>query len=95
VVALSVSTLDTNPIIYYINAEPVAVATRENLFARATSIDTSTIIELELFSSPALTDDEAASIEAFLRRIRVMPLVSSSARKPVTSPDVPSGPRLR
>ena len=73
-------TLDTNPIIYYIDDEPAAVATLDDLFAQATPIYTSTITELELFSYPALTEDEAARIEVFLRRIRVMPLVSGIAR---------------
>ncbi len=73
-------TLDTNPIIYDIDDKPAALATLDDLFARATPIYTSTITELELFSYPALTEDEAARIEAFLRRIQVMPLVSGIAR---------------
>ncbi len=73
-------TLDTNPIIYYINNEPETVATLEDLFVQAVPLYTSTITELELFSYPALTEAEGALIEMFLRQMRIIPVFSHIAR---------------
>jgi predicted nucleic acid-binding protein len=73
-------TFDTNPIIYYIDDEPAAVAMLDDLFMRAVPLYTSTITELELFSYPALTEEEEVRIEAFLRRVRIIPVFSNIAR---------------
>jgi predicted nucleic acid-binding protein len=73
-------TFDTNPIIYYIDDEPAAVALLDDLFMRAVPLYTSTITELELFSYPALTEAEEVRIEAFLRRVRIIPVFSNIAR---------------
>jgi predicted nucleic acid-binding protein len=73
-------TFDTNPIIYYIDDEPAAVAMLDDLFIRAVPLYTSTITELELFSYPALTEEEEVRIEAFLRRVRIIPVFSNIAR---------------
>ena len=73
-------TFDTNPIIYYINEEPAAVALLDDLFAQAVPFYTSTITEHELFSYPALTEEEAERIEAFLRQVRLVPVFSNVAR---------------
>jgi predicted nucleic acid-binding protein len=73
-------TFDTNPIIYYIDDEPAAVALLDDLFMRAVPLYTSTITELELFSYPALTEEEEVRIEAFLRRVRIIPVFSNIAR---------------
>jgi predicted nucleic acid-binding protein len=75
-----VYTLDTNPIIYYIDDESAAVAMLDDLFMQAVPLYTSTITELELFSYPALTEEEEVRIEAFLRRVRVIPVFSNIAR---------------
>ena len=73
-------TFDTNPIIYYIDDELAAVAMLDDLFMRAVPLYTSTITELELFSYPALTEEEEVRIEAFLRRVRIIPVFSNIAR---------------
>jgi predicted nucleic acid-binding protein len=73
-------TFDTNPIIYYIDDEPAAVAMLDDLFMRAVPLYTSTITELELFSYPALTAEEEVRIEAFVRRVRIIPVFSNIAR---------------
>ena len=73
-------TLDTNPIIYYTDDKPAAVAALEDLFAQAVPLYVSTITDLELFSYPAMTDDEAARIEAFLTAVRIVPVTSPIAR---------------
>jgi predicted nucleic acid-binding protein len=73
-------TFDTNPIIYYIDDEPAAVAMLDDLFMQEVPLYTSTITELELFSYPALTEAEEVRIEAFLRRVRIIPVFSNIAR---------------
>jgi predicted nucleic acid-binding protein len=73
-------TFDTNPIIYYIDDEPAAVAILDDLFMQAVPLYTSTVTELELFSYPALTEAEEGRIEAFLRRVRIIPVFSNIAR---------------
>ena len=73
-------TFDTNPIIYYIDDELAAVAMLDDLFMQAVPLYTSTITELELFSYPALTEAEEVRIEAFLRRVRIIPVFSNIAR---------------
>ena len=73
-------TFDTDPIIYYIDDEPAAVAMLDDLFMQEVPLYTSTITELELFSYPALTEAEEVRIEAFLRRIRIIPVFSNVAR---------------
>ncbi len=72
-------TFDTNPIIYYIDDEPAAVAVLDDLFVQAVPLYTSTITELEMFSYPALTEEER-KIEAFLRRVRIIPMFSNDDR---------------
>lgn len=67
-------TLDTNPIIYYTDDEPAAVAALEDLFSQAVPLYVSTITELELFSYPAMTAEEEARIEAFLTAVRIVPV---------------------
>ena len=73
-------TLDTNPIIYYTDDEPAAVTVLEDLFSQAVPVYVSTITELELFSYPAMTDEEEARIEAFLTAVRIVPVTSPIAR---------------
>ena len=52
----------------------------EDIFSRDVPVYVSTLTELELFSYPAMTDEEADRIETFLSAVRILPVLSSIAR---------------
>jgi predicted nucleic acid-binding protein len=54
-------TLDTNAIIYYLKSEASVVAVLEPVFAQDIALYVSAVTELELLSSPALTDDDISA----------------------------------
>lgn len=73
-------TLDTNAIIYYPKNEARAVSTLEPLFVQDVALYVSSITELELFSSPALTDKDILAISQLLASLVIIPLDSRLAR---------------
>lgn len=73
-------TLDTNAIIYYTNDEPAAVSVLEPIFEQAAPIFVSTITVMELFSYPALTDEEEACLNRVLSTTRIEPFSVGIAR---------------
>jgi predicted nucleic acid-binding protein len=75
-----VYTLDTNAIIYYLKSEPAAVSVLELLFAQDVALYVSAITELELFSSPALIDEDIAAISQLLTSVVIIPVDSRLAR---------------
>jgi len=75
-----VFTLDTNAIIYYPKNEARAVSTLEPLFVQDVALYVSSITELELFSSPALTDKDILAISQLLASLVIIPLDSRLAR---------------
>jgi predicted nucleic acid-binding protein len=75
-----VYTLDTNAIIYYTNDEPAAVSVLEPIFEQDAPIFVSTITVMELFSYPALTDEEEARLNRVLSTTRIEPFSVGIAR---------------
>jgi len=75
-----VHTLDTNAIIYYTNDEPAAVSVLEPIFEQDAPIFVSTITVMELFSYPALTDEEEARLNRVLSTTRIEPFSVGIAR---------------
>jgi predicted nucleic acid-binding protein len=75
-----VHTLDTNAIIYYTNDEPAAVSVLEPIFEQDAPIFVSTITVMELFSYPALTDEEEACLNRVLSTTRIEPFSVGIAR---------------
>lgn len=73
-------TLDTNAIIYYTNDEPAAVSVLEPIFEQDAPIFVSTITVMELFSYPALTDEEEARLNRVLSTTRIEPFSVGIAR---------------
>ena len=73
-------TLDTNAIIYYLKSEQAAVSVLEPLFAQDIAIYVSAITELELFSFPALTDEDISAISQLLTSVVIIPVDSRLAR---------------
>ena len=73
-------TLDTNAIIYYLKGEAAAVSVLEPMFAQDIALYVSAVTELELLSSPALTDDDIAAIAQLLTSVVVIPVDSRLAR---------------
>ena len=73
-------TLDTNAIIYYTNDEPAAVSVLEPIFEQDAPIFVSTITVMELFSYPALTDEEEACLNRVLSTTRIEPFSVGIAR---------------
>jgi predicted nucleic acid-binding protein len=71
---------DTNAFIYYIEEEPPVVTVMEDLFSQEVPLYVSAITELELFSYPALTEEDEAKIERLLQGVRIIPLISRIAR---------------
>lgn len=72
--------LDTNAIIYYTDDEPAAVATLEPIFSENDPIYISTLVELELFSQAAMSDEDEVRISTFLESVQILPLTSRIAR---------------
>ncbi len=72
--------LDTNAIIYYTDDEPAAVDMLEPLFSENNPIYISTLVELELFSQAAITEEEEAKLEVFPEAVQILPLTSRIAR---------------
>jgi hypothetical protein len=75
-----VYTLDTNAIIYYLKNEGTAVSVLEPLFAQDVALYVSAITELELFSSPGLTDEDMSAISQLLTSVALIPVDSRLAR---------------
>jgi predicted nucleic acid-binding protein len=75
-----VYTLDTNAIIYYLKSEATAVSVLEPVFAQDIALYVSAITELELFSSPALTDEDISAISQLLTSVVIIPVDSRLAR---------------
>jgi predicted nucleic acid-binding protein len=75
-----VYTLDTNAIIYYLKSEAAAVSVLEPAFAQDIALYVSAITELELFSSPALTDEDISAISQLLTSVVIIPVDSRLAR---------------
>ena len=73
-------TLDTNAIIYYLEKDVGAVSVLEPIFARDVALYVSAITEVELFSSPALTDEDMAAISQLLTSVAIVPVESRLAR---------------
>lgn len=73
-------TLDTNTIIYYLKDDPYVVSALRTIFSQDTPLYISAITEIELFSFPELSDQEAVQIEAVLRTVAVIPVDSRIAR---------------
>ena len=73
-------TLDTNAIIYYLKNDLGAVSALEPLFARDVALYVSAITELELFSSPTLTEKDMAAISQLLTSVAIIPVDSRLAR---------------
>jgi predicted nucleic acid-binding protein len=75
-----VYTLDTNAIIYYLKNEVAAGSVLEPMFAQDAALYVSAITELELFSSPALTDEDISAITQLLTSVVIIPVDSRLAR---------------
>jgi predicted nucleic acid-binding protein len=75
-----VYTLDTNAIIYYTNDEPAVVRILEPIFEQDAPIFVSTITVMELFSYPALTDEEETRLNRVLSTTRIEPFSVGIAR---------------
>jgi len=75
-----VYTLDTNAIIYYLKSEAVAVSVLEPVFAQDVALYVSAITELELLSSPTLTDEDISAISQLLTSVVIIPVDSRLAR---------------
>ena len=73
-------TLDTNAIIYYANDEPTAVSILEPIFEQEAPLFVSTLTVMELFSYPALTDEEEARLNRVLSTTRIEPFSVGIAR---------------
>ena len=73
-------TLDTNAIIYYLKSETAAASVLEPMFAQDIALYVSAITELELFSSPALTDEDISAISQLLTSVVIIPVDSRLAR---------------
>ncbi len=73
-------TFDTNAVIYYANGEPAAANILEPIFEQGAPIFVSTITVMELFSYPALTDDEEYRLNRVLSTTRIEPFSVSIAR---------------
>ena len=73
-------TLDTNTIIYYLKSEQAAVSVLEPVFAQDIALYVSAITELELFSFPALTDEDISAISQLLTSVVIIPVDSRLAR---------------
>ena len=73
-------TLDTNAIIYYLKGEAAPVSVLEPIFSQDVALYVSAITELELFSSPALTDADISAISQLLTSVVIIPVDSRVAR---------------
>jgi predicted nucleic acid-binding protein len=75
-----VYTLDANAIIYYLKSGQAAVSVLEPMFAQDIALYVSAITELELFSSPTLTDEDISAISELLTSVVIIPVDSRLAR---------------
>ena len=73
-------TLDTNAIIYYLKSDATAVSVLEPIFSQDVALYVSAITELELLSSPALTDEDISAISQLLTSVVIIPVDSRVAR---------------
>lgn len=74
-------TLDTNAIIDYLNGEPAATQTLDDIFDQRAPRYISTITVLELFSRRDLTEGEKRTIDAIIDTLFVVPLDIDLARE--------------
>ncbi|TSC69717.1 MAG: PilT protein domain protein [Parcubacteria group bacterium Gr01-1014_70] len=77
---LSVYTLDTNTIIYYLKDDPDAVSFFQRAFDLNATLYISAITEAELFRFSKLSEEETTQIENLLRSIFLIPVDSQIAR---------------
>lgn len=73
-------TVDTNAIICYLKGDLATNKLFDDIINSGARIYVSTVTELELFSLPSLTNEEARAIDAILATITVIPLDSRLAR---------------
>ena len=72
-------TLDTNTIIYYLDADPTVVPLLEPIFGQESAIFVSVVTELELLSHPGLTEEDITEIQQLLTSVVIFPLESRLA----------------
>ena len=72
--------LDTNCIIYYLEAEPEVSDLLEKIFLTNNIVYISAITELELFAYPAIRYDHEQRIEKFLKLVTTLTIESNLAR---------------
>jgi predicted nucleic acid-binding protein len=75
-----VYTLDTNVIIYYLNADPMVVLLLDPILGQDMAIFVSVVTELELLSHPGLTEEDMAEIQQLLASVVIFPLESRLAQ---------------
>jgi predicted nucleic acid-binding protein len=75
-----VYTLDTNVIIYYLNADPMVVLLLDPILEQDMAIFVSVVTELELLSHPGLTEEDMAEIQQLLTSVVIFPLESRLAQ---------------
>lgn len=73
-------TADTNAIIYYLRGDQPMSKLLEEIINSGSRLYISTVTELELFSLPSLTNEEARAIDTLLSTLTVIPLDSRLAR---------------
>ena len=73
-------TLDTNAVIYFLKKDASAEVVLKGLLEKAVVLYVPTVVELELFSLPTLTVQEALETDLFLRTVVLVPLNSELAR---------------
>ncbi|KKU81688.1 MAG: hypothetical protein UY07_C0011G0008 [Parcubacteria group bacterium GW2011_GWA1_47_8] len=73
-------TVDTNAVIYYLKGDTSVSKLFDEIIGSGARLYISTVTELELFSLPSLTNEEARSIDALLSTLTIIPLDSRLAR---------------
>ena len=79
-VEITVYTLDTNTVIYYLKDEAPVAELMDTLYRQNSPFYISAMTELELFSYAPLNDTEATRIDSFLRTVSIIPVDSRIAR---------------
>lgn len=73
-------TLDTNTVVYYLNRDEGDIRFLESLIKERIPLYLSTIVEIELFSFPDLSDSETETIESLLDSATIISVDSQIAR---------------
>ena len=73
-------TLDTNAVVYFLKKDASAESVLKGLLEKAVVLYVPTVVELELFSLPTLTVQEALETDVFLGTVILVPLNSELAR---------------